>query len=494
MGRLIRINILFLLIVLGSIGGLPHQTSLAQTQAPQQVPTLTFTPTVIPFSAPDIVNPLRGLYRWRGQQEAPIDSFDSYSRYNWRDLEPNRGEYDFSRIRTDLERAADAGRKHAFRIRAMVHHDGIVVPRYLVDLMEDGWWSGDTYIPDWNDPDFTANARNLLLALGREFSRDQRLAFIDIGLFGNWGEWHMWPFKYPAYTGAQAATKESREALVDMHLEAFPYTPLVMMTEDDETLMYALRKSNFIGWRRDSLGSWVFDENAFMRDLRLRPDDWQIFINRWKTAPVVTEFITPFDQEDPDVYERALRQVREYHVSMVSNGNTFDWENISWKGRQLFLELGKAAGYRFELKSLTLPSVVVPGEDFAVDWRWKNVGNAPSYELWRVIIQFRDPATGTVVWQNRSGIDFRRMLPTGKSEWTYLDRFTLRKEIPVGVYDVFVTIVDPVSYRTPLALAIEGRQSDGAYPLGQVRVDTSTIPLPLFDRVYFPMIRSGTIR
>jgi hypothetical protein len=494
MGRLKRLQLILLFIVLGSMGFIPQQSSLAQIQDPQQAQTATFTPTVIPFSAPDLINPLRGLYRWRNQQEAPIESLDSYSRYNWRDLEPQRGVYDFSRIRADLERAESAGRKHSFRIRAMVHHDGIVVPRYLVDLMEDGWWSGDTYIPDWNDPDFIANARNLILALGREFNFDQRLAFIDIGLFGNWGEWHMWPFKYPAYTGAQVATKENREALVDMHIEAFPDVPLVMMTEDDETLMYALRKSKFIGWRRDSLGSWVFDENAFMRDLRLRPDDWQIFIDRWKTAPVVTEFITPFDQEDPEVYERALRQVREYHVSMVSNGNTFDWEDISWKGRRLFLELGKTAGYRFELKSLTIPTTVIPGEGFAADWRWKNIGNAPPYELWRVLLQFRSPDRGAVVWQNRSGIDLRRMLPTGKGEWTYIDQFTLRKEVPVGIYDVYVQVIDPLGYRQPLALAIEGRQSNGAYPLGQVRVATSTVPLPLLDRVYFPLVRSGVVR
>src|SRR5436305_2090352 len=64
---------------------------------------VTFTPAVIPPFAPEIVNPWRGAYNWYNEQLVPDWPFmNSYVRYNWKDIEPTEGHYDFSQIDREL--------------------------------------------------------------------------------------------------------------------------------------------------------------------------------------------------------------------------------------------------------------------------------------------------------------------------------------------------------------------------------------------------------
>src|SRR5262245_21703718 len=83
--------------------------------------TITVTPTVIPIADAEIVNPMRGFYRWYGvepiPQPRPAD--DQYARFGWRQLEPARGEYDFSAIEQALREAESAGAKFAFRVMSV---------------------------------------------------------------------------------------------------------------------------------------------------------------------------------------------------------------------------------------------------------------------------------------------------------------------------------------------------------------------------------------
>jgi hypothetical protein len=430
-----------------------------------------FQPRAIPWSEPEIVNPLRGLYRWNNQEYAPQPrpAYDSYKRYAWRDLEPWRGHYDFSTIDRDLEAAQRAGRKHAIRVRAMIHGDGPPVPDYLVAAMGRGWWSHGTYVPDWNDPDFLERMERLIAALGRRYNGDPRLAWVDVGFYGNWGEWHTWPMTYPARNGAVDMSTANKRELVDRMAAAFPSTRLIMGSEDEDTLVYALRKYPTMGWRRDSLGSWIFDENSTFRNLRRRPADWELVMERWQTAPIISEFISPNDQRDPDVYRLAQEQAEAYHVSLVSNGNTLAWDSLSRTGRSGLLDLGKQVGYRLVFSDLAINQELRPGEAFQVTSRWINHGNAPVYERWQPILELRDDG-GRVRWCGRLDLDLADLLPSDRATG-FADRFTLPGDLAPGRYDLVLVIRDPTGYRDPLALAIHGRQADGSYRLGEVTVE-----------------------
>jgi hypothetical protein len=449
-----------------------------------------FRPREIPRNEAEIVNPMRGLYRWNNQEYAPQPrpAYDSYERYVWRDLEPRRGQYDFSVIDRDLEAAQRAGRKHAFRIRAMVNGKGPQVPDYLVDAMGRGWWSNGTYVPDWNDQDFVERMDALIAELGRRYNGDPRINWIDVGFYGNWGEWHTWPLTYPSYSGAQDMRPEHLRGLVDRMAAAFPNTQLIMGSEDEDILVYALRNYPTMGWRRDSLGSWIFDENSTFRNLKRLPNDWQLVMDRWKRAPVMSEFISPNDQRDPDVYRLAQEQAEEYHVSLVSNGNTLVWDSLSRTGREALLELGKQVGYRLVLSDISLPRRATPGAEVTVRTHWINRGNAPTYEHWKPIIHLRD-AQGQIRWSSTLNIDLRTLLPS-ETATRFENRLALPGDLAAGTYTLTLSIPDPHAYRAPLALAIEGRQADGSYALGDITIVGREVTAFAAEeyRVHVPMI------
>jgi hypothetical protein len=445
------------------------------------LPTLIrFQPALAQKDAPQPANPLRGLYRWNEQEIAPLayPTLDSYKRYSWRELEPAAGQYDFGAIDQAIAKASQQGQRHAFRVRAMINGKGIAVPDYLAAQMEAGWWGdtngdgkGDTYVPDWNDADFHERLERLTIELGKRYNGDPRVAWVDVGFFGNWGEWHMWPFleSYPRPEGAKKATEASKQRIIDAMASAFNRTQLIMGSEEIAPLLYALRTYPTMGWRRDSLGDTHFTEGAGMRRLREDPEGWALFTERWKTAPIITEFISPNDQTDPHVYELATKQVKEFHVSMVSNGNTLPWDSLSQAGQTTFLQLQEQIGYSYALTEVTMLAPLQVGKPLTLQAGWHNIGNAPTYEPWQIMFQLRNPTTQTLVWETPSHFDLRQLLP-GENGQQWEDTFTLPTGLAAGSYEFVVQVRDPAGQRVPMALALSGLQTDRSYILGTINV------------------------
>jgi hypothetical protein len=507
-GRL-RIATLALSIIITTLSGI---TSLATPAAAislngsaavaagQEI--LVIKPSRVAWSDPELVNPMRGLYRWLNNENVPSPNplprrtTDAYERYTWSDIEKGRGEYDFSVLEADIAKAAAAGQKFAFRIRALVNNKGRAVPGYIESALDLGWWTdmnddgkSDTYVPDWNDPIFIDGVQRLLNALGERYDNDPRISYIDIGIYGSWGEWHTSGISYNSTRPAKAMTRENRQRVIDFHIAAFPNTPLVMMTDDEQSLVYALERSPRIGWRRDSLGVEHFE--GVVGDVRrLGEDKLALFLERWKTAPVVTEFMNPKYHDDSDTYKLALEQVKRYHISMVGNGNMVPWGEMSTSGRDSLVQMAKLSGYRFAPIEIAVPTVFKTNEQVLVQSRWINEGVAPSYEQWEVWYQLRDGA-GAVVWEARSKLDLRRLLPNdAASALTVADELTLPNGLRPASYSLSLVVRDPRGARDPMALAIKDQRGDGSYALGTVAVEVGrTLNVALENRVFLPLVQ-----
>lgn len=494
---------LLVITALSSIRFLPATAAFRATVAAAAADdqTLVIKPTRIDRTAPEIVNPMRGLYRWMNNETVPSPnplpqrSVDAYYRYEWSDLEQGRGEYTFNLLERDIAKAAAAGQKFAFRMRVVVPSKGSGVPSYMMDALDLGWWAdtnkdgkNDTYVPDWNDPLFLDGVERLLQALGERYDNDPRVSYLDIGFFGSWGEWHTSGLSYSSSRPAKTMTYENREKLIDLHIAAFPNTPLVMLTDDERSLVYALERSPQIGWRRDSLGDEHFD--SVVSDVRRLGDDkLALFSERWKTAPVITEFINPKFHRNPDTYERAIEQVQRYHVSMVSNGNMLDWDSMNSAGRNAVVTLAKASGYRFALAELALPALLRTGERVTLTSSWVNEGVAPIYEAWQTWYQLRDSG-GAVVWERPSQLDLRTLLPSAATDrQAVADELLLPTSIAPGSYTLSLVVRDPAGLRAPLRLAITERQDDGSYTLGSVAVQAGRgVNVALENEVYLPAL------
>jgi Domain of unknown function (DUF4832)/Beta-galactosidase len=452
--------LLRLLIVVLAASAVPAST--AQTSGA----TIIVTPTAIPIADAEIVNPMRGFYRWYGgepiPQPRPAD--DHYARFNWRQLEPSRSQYDFSAIEQGLQEAKDAGAKFAFRVMSVNEFTSPVeVPDYLKQEAGGAYctYNGvQIWVPAWDSPQFLARAQALMSALGARFNGDPRLGYYDMGIYGHWGEWHTDGLCTPQ---ASPATKR---ALVDMQVAAFPNTRLLMNSggKEVDAFVYALSKSPRIGVRVDSLCSPWFDSQFTESSEKLAAMQ-----DRWKTAPVVTEFYT----WNPSDIALCDQQVGTWHIAAIANGNIGDWNSYSADQQAQLLLVGKHSGYRFVLNSLTYPATVTNNALLTISSQWSNVGITPAYEPFMVVFELRPKGQTTVLWSGLSRLDLEHFLPTTNPQ-TITDRLYLPDRLPPGQYTLSLVVRDPTEYRAPLSLAIAGADASGRYLLGDLIITLGT--------------------
>jgi hypothetical protein len=132
--------------------------------------------------------------------------------------------------------------------------------------------------------------------------------------------------------------------------------------------------------------------------------------------------------------------------------------------------MGKTAGYRYQVRSMTVPEVWVPGGVARVHTEWENVGVAPHYEPTQVVFRLYGSESSTLAWEGRSSVDLQTLLPTGEQPVSVPDLLSLPTDLTPGVYQLRLVVLDPQGYRLPLKLALRGRQADGSYFLGNVVV------------------------
>jgi hypothetical protein len=455
--------------------------------------TTTIRPRLLPDNV-EIVNPLRGFYTWQRQDLAPLAerSLDAYQRFSWASLERGAGQYDFSGIEEQLSRLPKGG-KLGFRVFALNSccswNNGTDIPADLVSRLRKGFFlPGDPnsfkklkqiYIPDWNDPYFLQRVDQLLDALGRKYDGDPRIGWVDIGIYGNWGEWHTnglgnftggWiPYFNPMLNrnGAEAGTLETRRHIIDSYARAFKKTRLLMMTDDKEALVYALRLPTPvpIGMRRDSWGSLHF-ANDFI-DSKIFSSDRDLIVNRWKTAPFIVESFAGSKafQAGP---RGLVEQVERFHIAAIGNGNFAGrWDQVPGPFKEALLEAARRSGYRFAVNAVNFPDGLAAGHDVPIDFTWLNQGVTPAYEPWHVEISLVTPDTARTVATARSAVNLEKLLPA-QSGVHARDSISVPANLPPGRYEVRVHVTSPASYRPDLRLANEGRNADGSYTLGSI--------------------------
>lgn len=423
---------------------------------------VTITPTTIPLSDPEIVNPQRGFYRWYGVEgiPQPRPAYDHYVRYGWRQLEPTKGQYDFSVIERDMQAAQAAGAKFAFRVMGVNGFSSSVeVPEYLRREAGGAFCSykgQSVWVPTWDNPQFRERARALVNELGAHFNGDPRLAYYDLGLYGHWGEWHTLGLCTPP---GSATTKR---ALVDMQLAAFSRTRTLMNSGGSEVdaFVYALSASPRVGIRIDSLCDSSFDQQFTTAPAKLAA-----MRDRWQTAPMISEYV---GGAHPDLAQ-CDRQVQTWHVAAIGAGNFGAWSSYSANEQAQLLLLGKHSGYRFQLNKLSYPSEVTTGTFFKIDTEWSNVGVTPLYEPFTVVFELRPHGQTHVAWVGVSQLNLERFLPTTQPQ-PISDSLILSRRLAPGWYDLRVAVRDFNGGRAPLALANTGREADGGYSLGQILV------------------------
>lgn len=462
------------------------------------------SPSRISRDADELDNPGRGLYEWSGQKfivpDALISDQDSYRRFTWRELEPSKGAYDFSKLDSFLDRAAEDGKRVIIGLpqpmKAAANGGSHVPPDLTASeggSNSYGTWFKGSYWPNFNNETVLTRFEALLGALGRRYNGNPRVNMVQMMHYGAYGEYYI---AWDAPSSVSRITAANAQRTVRAFLSAFPGKRLSVMISNSQggfMTRAAMLASPRVGWSRCALG---FDgQMDNVEGLFKDPEIGELLQNRWKTAPVWTEMMGDFSSSGWDErtqFAQAKGEVTKYHVSYVGNGNFKDpystrpyssagTRNTSsaWTEQNIndFVMAGKLSGFRLAVAKLELTRLAA-GASTSIRWSWANDGVAPVYEPWKVKLQLRR-ADDSVAFEVSSALDLQRVLPTtSTSPFLHVDGFTLPASLAAGTYRLHVFVPPLDSYVKALRLAMAGRQSDGSYKLGEVTVESSAPPPP----------------
>jgi hypothetical protein len=439
--------------------------------------SFSFHPAALPAGAEDLTNTMRGQYLWLGVDAYPAGwaDVDSYQRWSWADLEPTHGNYAWHLVDEQIAAAKARHGRFGFRVMPLcqgcAHHTYLGAKTSLPDDLADAVdpligaapGESDPYLlPDWNSEAYLGRLEELLQAIGDRYRDEPTLAWMDVSAYGNWGEFHLYPFNRPGgpYDGSKQRpiTDDNARRVVKMNAAAFPGKLLVINSEQPAALAEAVQTASPpIGLRVDCLGSdgLAGGEQAIMA----APGASE----RWRTAPFITEWCQyNLGDSGADLFVQGEQQVRDFHVSMLSSGN-FSADPTPGTEADAYRKANVEAGYRLRLADLGLTLDPARPGKLAVRATWVNENVAPTYLAWKVSLTLTGPATVKAAL----GVDLRRVMPDAA--------FVEEEEaevsaLPAGDYQVAIAIEDAQAISAPMALAMEGRSSDGSHALGSITV------------------------
>lgn len=399
-------------------------------------------------------NPLKGWcpYTDAGEIHQPYSMVFQY--ISWRELEPKEGDFRFEEWEKRWEVETARGKHVVFRVYIDYPRKPSGLPAWLREagVKETAYHDhGGGLSPDYNDPKMVVAMERLIDALGQRYNKHPRIAFIQLGLLGHWGEWHTWPRE------EMHASPNTERRMIDAYRRAFP----------DKSLM--------VRYARDHAGQqpWIgFHDDMFPEDTD-NGKDWSFLSGlrasgrtaNWKKAVVGGEMV-------PGKARQWLGKEFDTTMAMVERAH-FSWIGpycpaLERSGDEQFLQHSQALvrklGYEFQLTELRHTAGTMANGSIDISLMGRNNGVAPFYYPWSVEWALLD-STGKVVAINRTDWDVRRWQPGEFSESAKVSF-----DVPPGEYRLALGIRDPWQDRPAIRFANQLSVVDGWTVLSKLEI------------------------
>jgi hypothetical protein len=208
-----------------------------------------------------------------------VDAF--YLRCDWRDVQRRPGRLELHPVfGLTREAARSSGRRFGFRVQlSNPEHqpERLALPDFvrakvpLVTVRSRSGRGPARVEPRYDHPDFRRAFRELVELLAAEFDGDDAVEFVDLMMYGFWGEGHTgdYPGPFPDQLTAERTTVQ----MARLQIEAWKRAPLAVNTQPDisgvgnsEVLDLAVRAGCWL--RSDSV---ILDEPVQIEELANRP-------------------------------------------------------------------------------------------------------------------------------------------------------------------------------------------------------------------------------
>lgn len=404
-------------------------------------------------------------------QNHPATSI-AYWRVYWRYIEPEKEKYRWDLIDQALSVAEERGQSLMLRIAPYGtvpdgnnDSDNDVPAWYRKIVGYNKNWKYNNPVNRWvvdaEDPHYAEYFGGFIRELAKRYDGHPALEAVDLSIVGAWGEG----------AGSELFTPKTREALIDAYTDNFKKTPLVALLMDEATNKYASSKGN-VGWRVDcigDLGFWAKDQNGWTHMLDFYPQSIINYgvKNDWKVAPISLEICgTLYWWKDREKYTKEqvqyiFDQTLKWHISSFNAKSSPvppEWE-------PLVNEWLKKMGYRFVLRKFSCPQAISRNSKLSFETWWENKGVAPCYKDFALALRLKNKEGNTTFI---TGADIRKWLP---GDNVYDNSIFIPKDLAAGNYDIQVGIIDRLTGKARIQLANEGKDSEGWYNLGKIRVE-----------------------
>ncbi len=314
-------------------------------------------------------NPLRGFFPYINDEE--YDTFPYSMEYFYVPLKELMDDFDSYTFDLTLEPNLDdvASREHQSIIRVFLDYpdEPTGIPDFLLTGLTTYSYSdyGGGICPDYTDETLISTLESFIAEFGKQYDGDIRIAFIELGLLGFWGEWHTYPHDewFP--------NEVIQNRILYAYENAFNKTRLlVRYPKGDSSLLD-------IGYHDDSFAyETIGDDEWDFYNLLVAADEDE----KWKIEPVGGE-VYPDIQKDlwddfpPKAVQNFTTCVEYTHVSWL-----LDEDQFSAYFSQKKINRARAAalqmGYQYFLSQAIAYETNVSLE---ISVKLTNVGNAPFY-------------------------------------------------------------------------------------------------------------------
>lgn len=427
-----------------------------------------------------LMNPFTGWVPWAKDTGYSQPHTMVYARLVWAELEPNaRGEYDWEGFeeRSNFKHWENMGVRINIRfyLDQPLGESHMDIPQWLYDAMGEnkGYFYdccvGKGFSPNYSDEVLLAEHERVIAALAERYNNDPRVAFIQLGSLGHWGEWHCWPY-LEEESGPSGVFPEMAisDRIVSHYIKYFSRDKLTMRRP------MQIAKDNGLGLFNDMFGEvpsteaegwgwlwWI--NNGYLDELNqpqpAMPDFWKKNVSGGEFANGnAALYLTD------DTIADTIRLARTSHSSWMGPccpaGLEYNGEYQKYIDEVLI-----NMGYRFVIEKAECDKEVTAGAELTVSMKWANEGVAPFYFNWPVALGLADK-DGVVTYSNADA-DIREWLP---GDYSMDAKVTVPADLAAGEYTLVVAILDPATNKPGIKFAIEGLREDGWYGLGEVSV------------------------